>query len=860
MNQEEKSLFERAVLGVRADLPDANLTEASARRVADTLGISTSTEVLQRIIHSCDDVQRLFGAYRAGALSEARSVLVSSHLRECGICLRKFRQGSEGAVVDWSAPSVVSARRPRIGWSWAFATAILLVFGVVLYRTYWAIPVGVRAEVQTVDGTAYLISGNTDQPARPGTELREGEQLRTGGSSRAVLRLADGSIVEINQRSVLNVGERGQNTTVSLHHGAVIVQAAHRSSGHLYVRTPDCRVAVKGTVFSVDTGLKGSRVAVLKGSVQVVHAGIHSLLQPGQQLATSESLAPEPLEQQIAWSPNRNQYIGLLAELSNIQHQIAQVPFPQPRYGSDLLARVPKDTLLYISVPNLGQYLSQANNVFQDQLSQSPQLQQWWSKTHGNNPNALNDAVAKIYDLSQYLGNEVVVVGFGNEKQSGLAVIADVQRSGLEQEMKQLLSQDPKQLVVLDPATLATASMNTKTGGHGYVLVRDHEVVFSKTLECLRQVNAQLNAGSSGFAAGDFGKQIGAAYDRGTGIILAANLHAMIQSKINQEARTGNKGLAIESTGLNGLQYLIAEHREVNGLPQNHLNVEFAGMRQRIPSWLASPAPMASLDFVSPHASVAVGVLTKDPAAIADDLMQIATEEKGKTVDWNDLDSKLQVSVRNDLLANLSGEFVVALDGPVLPTPSWKMVVGVNNPGALEAAFERLTTAIGSQLKGHRAHPLIIESSTDEGRRMYDMRDSKSGNILAYYTFADGYMIVAPSRALVADALHSHATGDSLARSASFRALLPRDENENYSAVGYQNLGPQLTPLLAQSDGETANALRKLAADSHPTVICAWGHKDRIEVASDSSLFGFDFFTLGAALHRNKTDTLSVNR
>ena len=36
-----------------------------------------------------------------------------------------------------------------------------------------------------------------------------------------------------------------------------------RTSGHLYVKTPDCRVAVTGTVFSVDSGMKGSRVAVL---------------------------------------------------------------------------------------------------------------------------------------------------------------------------------------------------------------------------------------------------------------------------------------------------------------------------------------------------------------------------------------------------------------------------------------------------------------------------------------------------------------------------------------------------------------------------------------------------------------------
>ena len=110
-----------------------------------------------------------------------------------------------------------------------------------------------------------------------------------------------------------------------------------------------------------------------------------------------------------------------------------------------------------------------------------------------------------------------------------------------------------------------------------------------------------------------------------------------------------------------------------------------------------------------------------------------------------------------------------------------------------------------------------------------------------------------PRRALLIEALQTHASGNSLGRSASFRALLPKDENENYSAVAYQNLSPVLNPLLSQFSGESADAIRKLAADSRPTVICAWGKENRIEAASDSRLFGFDFLTLGALLDsRNK--------
>ena len=301
------------------------------------------------------------------------------------------------------------------------------------------------------------------------------------------------------------------------------------------------------------------------------------------------------------------------------------------------------------------------------------------------------------------------------------------------------------------------------------------------------------------------------------------------------------------------MQYLIAEHRDVNGAPANHLDLQFTGTRQRIASWLASPAPIGSLDFVSPNAAFAVAALTKNPASIADDLMAMATQAGGGP-NWNMVDEKLQIDVRNDLMANLGGDFALALDGPVLPTPSWKLVIEVNNPDALENALERMVQAISGQAHGAKAHLMTIEPSTVDSRRYYAIHDETTGTDLAEYTFADGFMIIAPSRALLMDALKTHAKNNSLARSASFRALLPRDENENYSSVVYQNLSPVLTPLLSQFSGESASAIRKLAADSRPTVICAWGKDNRIEAASDSRLFGFDFLTLGAILDsRNKS-------
>ena len=168
-----------------------------------------------------------------------------------------------------------------------------------------------------------------------------------------------------------------------------------------------------------------------------MHAGMDTLVHAGDQIDYQRQ--PEPLRrvaQQIAWSQDRDKYLPLLAQFATLQHRIEQIPFPQPRYTSDLLERVPADTLLYISIPNLGDFLSQANKIFHDQLKQSPALQQWWSSGHAQNTAELDALVEKLHQMSQYLGDEIVIVGVKQTGNPGFAIIADVKQSGLDDFLK----------------------------------------------------------------------------------------------------------------------------------------------------------------------------------------------------------------------------------------------------------------------------------------------------------------------------------------------------------------------------------------------------------------------------------------
>jgi uncharacterized protein (TIGR03435 family) len=134
-----------------------------------------------------------------------------------------------------------------------------------------------------------------------------------------VYELVDGSRVEMRPRSELSFERADDGVRIRLHRGGVIVNAAKQRTGHLYVQTKDVTVSVVGTVFIVNAGDEGSRVAVIEGKVLVTAPGTtEKTLGPGEQVATNPSIHVRLVKDEIAWSRNATSLMALLQQSATI--------------------------------------------------------------------------------------------------------------------------------------------------------------------------------------------------------------------------------------------------------------------------------------------------------------------------------------------------------------------------------------------------------------------------------------------------------------------------------------------------------------------------------------------------------------
>lgn len=842
--------FDRLLSTIRNENVDDKTVARASDRVWKSIAATSPVQLANsHVLRSCDDFQSLIPAYQASQLAPARALLFEDHVHSCVACrhaLEHARVGERQQV--WKLRAGESTSH---SWRWAMGTAVASAVLVVAFAFSNGLLPGqhpVRAEVQAVDGALYAVNGSDMHILSAGYQIKNGDEIRTAKMSSAVVRLLDGSLVEMGPRADLSVSRQWRGTTIHLQGGQVIVQAAKQRPGrHLYVATDDGLVSVKGTIFSVNRGIKGSRVAVIEGVVRTEFGDTSTDLRPGDEATSSPAVSKVPVQSEIAWSRNSAKYLALLGDFAILQKQIAAIPGPGLRYSSDLLPLVPEHTVVYAAIPNLTNTIGEANRLFQDRLQQSPALRDWWKQQQKGKGPKLQDVLDQVKTFSSYLGDEVVVaVGKDGATYTAPVVLARVRQSGLEaflQTESKQLSSNPSQSdlqIVRDPWSAQPTSAHSLL-----VYLKDDLFIASSDLAQLQLAAKRSQPGSSNeFQGTPFYQQIAHSYEQGAEWILCMDMEQIVARNV-QAVNSGHD----LPPGIGDLRYLTMEHRDVAGKSESHADLTFASERQGVASWLAAPASLGSLEFVSPDASMVTSAVIKNPRSIMEEIFKMAgSGDPDFTQHLAEFEAKAGVNVLNDIAAPLGGEVTMAFDGPMIPTPRWKLIFEVYDPTTLQSTIEKLVDTFNRE--NGKAHSLQVTRKQVGSRAYFTISSPNQPNYEIDYTFVDSYLIAAPDMGTISRAIQSREAGYTLTHSSTFQALLPTDGYTNFSAIFYHNIGPVVGPIAAQlkSSGALTPQQRQsvdaLTANSAPGMIYAYGEPNRIVVASNTGFMGFDLGTL----------------
>ena len=476
------------------------------------------------LIEGCSDFQSLIPAYIAGNLSEARSLLLVDHTHECIPCRKAMKDARSGRPLVRQTPAKANrySLNPTVR-RWGIAAALVIGFGLLavpMIQRYW--PYGnFEATVQAAEGQVYEVGDSQTSAIATGARLAKGERVRTAKDAHAVVRLSDGSLIEMKDRSEFYLTRNGQGTTIHLNRGSIVVEAAKQKGEHLFVETGDSLVSVTGTVFSVNNGTKGSRVSVIDGEVNLNHAGADRVLRSGEQASTSASIAPVAVKDEVAWSRKAGQYAQMLAALAAVRKDLAALPRPGVRNSTHLLDLMPADTVVYAALPNLANTIAESHRVIQERISQNPALREWWEKEQSGRQQNMDRAIETIRQFGDYLGDEIAVsVALnGNTKPDAPLVLAELKNStGLREFMEQQIAKysagqtgKPDIQFVEDPSKATASSTDGDKKEQLYVWIQNNLLAASPKLQQLQSLQqSQTGGGTSGFTDTPFHGRMGA--------------------------------------------------------------------------------------------------------------------------------------------------------------------------------------------------------------------------------------------------------------------------------------------------------------------------------------------------------------
>jgi len=784
----------KALEAMKSEHADSRELEAAHDRVQERLGIARDP--------LCTEFRLQFGDYLDGRLERNRRMLLEDHLGRCAGCRARLA-ALKGEQTVIAAPIPSASRWPRWG-TWAAAAAVLLV---ALYLGRAPIDAmlalgGPRATVVALNGAMHLIPQGI---LKVGATIGQDEVVRTGPGARAVLRLADGSLVDVNERTELSIHAAWSGNVVHLQRGDVIIQAAKQRRGSLRVQTRDSIASVKGTVFAVSSGISGSLVSVVEGSVAVAQLGTETVLGPGDQAATNPALVSS-VENAGAWSPDAETYIAILASLAQIEKQVAALPASPLRTRSELLPLLPPNTIVYGAFPNFGDTIHQALEFADQQSAQNPAFDQWWNSSSGQ---SLKRLLARVESITHLFGNEIVFGYSAGTAESGgkypmiLAEIQPGRRSELEAALRSM--EDAADKSVLSYRLTDTLLIASDSRAHADWLAH--------------------TAGPGGTTP--FTQEIARRYQRGVRWLLGMDMDSILSR---------SHGSDDDFVKAHQIRHLFFEQREVQGAEENEMAITFKGPRMGMASFLADSGSGGAAEYIPSDVIAATYVSTREPRQMYEEMMAlIARASPAASSDLAKAEPGLGISIPSDLAESLGTESAFGLENLTLTGPVWIMAGMVNDPARLENTIRKVVDKVNAELANNgRTERLILTRETVDRREWTTLKPPRAPLAITW-TYDRGYIVAASDRGAALKALATRNGGSPLVYSAPFQKQWPAAAGLHPSGFLWLNTKGALqnfAPMI------TNPAVRGLIAERDPILVAFTATTEQIRAASRTRISG----------------------
>ena len=548
------------------------------------------------------------------------------------------------------------------------------------------------------------------------------------------------------------------------------------------------------------------------------------------QSAAKKAPAVKAQSPDMAWLDDALKNPDVMNALNHMSQRFAnELQYPALRTQSRILPRLSDATGFYVAFPNYGQSLHQAQQIFQEELRNSAAMQEFLRKNKLEKDEAkFEEALQKLYELSEYLGDEVVLTGSFKGKEPSGVLLAEVRKPGLKAFLENVSHEwEPaakEPLRILDPQQLQTSTDHAEQAP--VALVRQDVIVVGFNTASLRDFNAQLDKGPASFPTTVLGKRLMQSYQAGTNMLAAADLQNLLTLVPQNPPQTR---VMLEKSGFFDMKYAVMDSKLAGKSATTQMELVFNGPRRNIASWIAAPAPLGSLEFMSPKSYVAEAFRLKPLTQIMDDIIELAGPNALAML--LQMEAQFNVNLKQDILSKLTGELGFEMQMPPIPPasgssghmtavqPKLKFILGVSDPAGLQQALKRLMAQ----------SPMQPQERVEDGVTFYALNTPSANGpgLEINYFFLDGYLVIASSRELAQDSLQLHRSGTSLAHSSQVTA---QGSPVKASAVAYQNYAPALAAMATQLPPDTAALFSKLLNNTESSGNLVYGYADETSI------------------------------